>query len=155
MLITINRPLPFTLSKLMTFSTHFSMGRKTWESPALLYSRLAIQILNILSLITVQISPASVGALPFLYSANEQSTSALFTHFLSLKPRYMFDMNIADNKPWHSSSLLLLFFLFNIKMHTQIVESFILVFIPRSLFILLYCIYSSGIKLGDFSSVGV
>ena len=122
----------------MTFSTRFSMGRKTWESPALLYSRPAIQILNILSLITVQISPASVGALPFLYSANEQSTSALFTHFLSLKPRYMFDMNIADNKPWHSSSLLLLFFLFNIKMQTQIVESFILVFIPRSLFILLF-----------------
>lgn len=128
MLITMNRPLPFTLSKLMTFSTRFSMGRKTRESPALLYSRLAIQILNILSLITVQISRASVGALPILYSAN----------FLSLKPWYMFDMNIADNKPWHSSSLLLLFFLFNIKMQTQIVESFILVFIPRSLFILLF-----------------
>ena len=103
MLITMNRRLPFTLSKLMTFSTHFSMWRmKTWESPALLYSRLAIQILKRLSLITIQICPASAGALPFLYSANEQSTAALFTHFLSLKPRYMFDMNIADNKPWHS-----------------------------------------------------
>ena len=34
-----------------------------------------------------------------LYSANEQTASALFTHSVSLKPRYMFDTNTVDNKP--------------------------------------------------------
>lgn len=116
----------------MTFSTRFQWEEKH-ENHLLFY----IPSCNTNSEHTVTNNSSDpvephVGALPFLYSANEQSTSALFTQFLSLKPRYMFDMNIADNKPWHSSSLLLfLFFLFNIKMQTQIVELYS-GFIPRS-----------------------